>query len=78
VLQRLQRVLYGLKQALHAWNMRLEGQLRDKEFEQSDAHPALWILHGKGDAVLAMFYVDDGLVAAKSVAEADGSGRVHV
>jgi hypothetical protein len=68
---RLQRALYGLKQALRAWNKRLEGELRAKEFEQSDANPALWILHGKGGAVLAMFYVDDGLVAAKTVAEAD-------
>jgi hypothetical protein len=68
---RLQRALYGLKQALRAWNKRLEGELRAKEFEQSDADPALWILHGKGGAVLAMFYVDDGLVAAKTVVEAD-------
>jgi hypothetical protein len=74
---RLQRALYGLKpiqrlkQASRAWNKRLEGELRAKEFEQSDADPALWILHGTGCAVLAMFYVDDGLVAAKIVAEAD-------
>jgi hypothetical protein len=68
---RLQRALYGLKQASRARNKRLEGELRAKEFEQSDADPALWTLHGKGGAVLAMFYVDDGLVAAKTVAEAD-------
>jgi hypothetical protein len=68
---RLQRALYGLKQALRAWNKRLKSELRAKEFEQSDADPALWILHGKGGAVLAMFYVGDGLVAAKIVA--DGS-----
>jgi hypothetical protein len=67
----LLRALYGLKQASRAWNKHLEGELRAKEFEQSDADPALWILHGKGGAVLAMFYVDDGLVAAKTVAEAD-------
>jgi hypothetical protein len=68
---RLQRALYGLKQASRAWNKRLEGELRAKQFKQSDADPALWILHGKGGAVLAMFYVDDGLVAAKTAAEAD-------
>jgi hypothetical protein len=68
---RLQRALCGLKQASRAWKKRLESELRAKEFEQSDAHPALWISHGKGGAVLAMFYVDDGLVAAKTVAEAD-------
>jgi hypothetical protein len=34
---RLQRALLGLKQASRAWSKRLEGELRAKEFEQSDA-----------------------------------------
>jgi hypothetical protein len=68
---RLRRARYGLNQASRAWNKRLEGELRVKGFEQSDADPALWSLHGEGGAVLAMFYVDDGLVAAKTTAEAD-------
>jgi hypothetical protein len=77
---RLRRALYGLKQASRAWNKRLEGELRAKDFEQSDADPALWILHGKGGAVLAMLYVDDGLVAAKTGRGrcAGGPGGVHV
>jgi hypothetical protein len=66
---RLRRALYGLKQASRAWNKRLEGELRAKGFEQSDA--ALWVLRGEGGAVLVMLYVDDGLVAAKIAAEAD-------
>jgi hypothetical protein len=68
---RLRRALYGLKQASRAWNKRLEGELWAKQFEQSDADPALWNLHGRGVAVLAMFYVDDGLVVAQTAAEAD-------
>jgi hypothetical protein len=68
---RLRRALYGLKQASRAWNKRLEGELRAKGFEQSDADPALWVLRGEGGAVLVMFYVDDGLGAAKTAAEAD-------
>jgi hypothetical protein len=68
---RLRRALYGLKHASRAWNKRLEGELSVKGFEQSDADPALWILHGEGGAVLVMFYVDDGLAAAKTMAEAD-------
>jgi hypothetical protein len=68
---RLRRALYGLKQAPRAWNKRVEGELRAKGFEQSDADPALWVLRGEGGAVLVMFYVDDGLVAAKTAAEAD-------
>jgi hypothetical protein len=68
---RLQRALYGLRQASRAWNKRLEAELTRKGLVQSDADPALWILHGKDGAVLAMFYVDDGLVAAKTVEQAD-------
>jgi hypothetical protein len=68
---RLPRALYGLKQALRAWNKRLEGELSVKGFEQSDADPALLIVHGEGGAVLVMFHVDDGLVAAKTTSEAD-------
>ena len=68
---RLKRASYGLRQAGRAWNKRLEAALKDKGFPQSDADPALWILHGGEGAVLAMFYVDDGLVAARTVAEAD-------
>jgi hypothetical protein len=68
---RLRRALYGLRQAGRAWNKRLEAALRDKGFVQSKADPSLWILLGDAGAVLAMFYVDDGLVAARTAAEAD-------
>jgi hypothetical protein len=68
---RLHRALYGLRQAGRAWNKRLEAELRGKGFVQSDADPSLWIFHGDGGAVMAMFYVDDGLVAARTAAEAD-------
>lgn len=68
---RLRRALYGLRQASRAWNKRLEGELRARGFTQSDADPSLWILHGPNGAIFSMFYVDDGLVAARTVAEAD-------
>jgi hypothetical protein len=67
---RLRRALYGLKQASHAWKKRLEGELRAKGFEQSDADPALWVLRGEGGALLVMFYVDDGLVTSTYVGTA--------
>jgi hypothetical protein len=67
----LRRAIYGLKQASRAWNERLEGELVRRQFVQSDADPSLWILHGKDGAVMALFYVDDGLVAARTTEEAD-------
>lgn len=68
---RLHRALYGLRQASRAWNKRLEAELQGRGFVQSDSDPSLWILHGKGGVVLAMFYVDDGLVAARTATQAD-------
>jgi hypothetical protein len=63
---RLRHALDGLSQASRAWNQRLETELRSRGFVQSDADPALWILHGETGTVLSMFNVDDGLVAART------------
>jgi hypothetical protein len=68
---RLLRALYGLRQAGRAWNKRLETELLARGFVQSQADPSLWMLHGKGGTVMTLFYVDDGLVAARTAAEAD-------
>lgn len=68
---RLRRALYGLKQAGRAWHKQLASELLAKGFEQSNSDPGLWILRGEGGAVLAVFYVDDGLVATRTAAEAD-------
>jgi hypothetical protein len=68
---RLKRSLYGLRQAPRAWNKRLETELSKLDFVQSDADPSLWIPQGKDGVVLALFYVDDGLVAARTATEAD-------
>ena len=68
---RLHRALYGLRQASRAWNQRLAAELRAKGFVQSNADPSLWILYGERGVVLTMFYVDDGLVCARTAEEAD-------
>jgi hypothetical protein len=68
---RLCRGLYGLRQAPRAWNERLEAELTARGFVQSNADPSLWILYSKDGAVLTMFYVDDGMVAARNDVEAD-------
>jgi hypothetical protein len=45
---RLDRALHGLRQASRAWNKRLEAELTAHGLVQSDADPALWIMHGGG------------------------------
>jgi hypothetical protein len=39
----LVKALYGLWQALRAWNERLASELRSRECEQSNADFSLWI-----------------------------------
>jgi len=68
---RLRRAMYGLRQAPRAWNKCLEAELTKRGFVQSNADPGLWLLHGEEGAVMCMFYVDDGLVAARSDSEAE-------
>jgi hypothetical protein len=68
---RLCRALYGLRQAPRAWNERLDAELTARDFVQSNADPSLWILYSKGGDVLTMFYIDDGMVAARNGAEAE-------
>jgi hypothetical protein len=68
---RLRWAIYGLRQASRAWNERLEGELAKRGFVQSDADPSLWTFYGKGGVVLSLFYVDDGLVAARTSKEPD-------
>jgi hypothetical protein len=68
---RLCRALYGLRQAPRAWNQRLEAELTARGFVQSNADPSLWILYSMDGAIHAMFFVDDGMVAARNGVEAD-------
>jgi hypothetical protein len=69
---RLRRALYGLQQAPRAWHKRLTAELKAKGFVKSNADPshALWILYGSR-GVVALFYVDDGMVDAKTTEEAE-------
>jgi hypothetical protein len=66
---RLKFALYGLRQASRAWSRRVGDTLRALGFVPSEADPSLWVLRNKVGVVLALFYVNDGIVAAKSDAE---------
>jgi hypothetical protein len=71
----LRRALFGLRQASRAWNKRLEFELTAKGFAQSNADPSLWILRSQDDTSMAMFFVDAGLVAARTTS---GEADAHV
>jgi hypothetical protein len=67
---RLRRAVYGLRQVPRAWNKCLEAELTKRGFVQFYADLGLWLLYSKVGAVMCMFYVDVGLVAARSDEEA--------
>jgi hypothetical protein len=65
---RLQKALYGLRQAPWAWHAKIRGILLAAGFEESAADPALFVrTTGSGEWIL--IHVDDLLLAASSEAE---------
>jgi hypothetical protein len=70
-LVRLRKALYVLCQAPRARNKKSEQELKGLCFAQSNADPVLWRLRGEQGVAMAVFYVDDGLAAARTSAEAD-------
>lgn len=68
---RLRRALYGLKQAPRAWHTRLKAELESIGFTASEVDPGLYMMMKGNDVIYALVYVDDILVASKSLPAID-------
>ncbi|KXJ72178.1 hypothetical protein RP20_CCG018696 [Aedes albopictus] len=64
---KLQRSLYGLKQASRAWNSRFHEFVTGLGFVQSKADSCLYTAVKNGELVLLIIYVDDILIACRSL-----------
>ena len=64
---RLTHSLYGLKQANRQWHLKLKEELLAKGFVPSQADPALFLKIDSAGKVIAMVYVDDCLIAGRTV-----------
>ena len=64
---RLNKALYGLRQAPRAWYLHLKQVLEGKGFTASQADASFFTLDCEDDRILLLVYVDDILVAAKSL-----------
>ena len=66
---RLNKSLYGLKQARRTWNKRIDVELKARGFAPIHADPCVYA-YKRGSVVLIIsLYVDDLLLASDSVAE---------
>jgi len=61
---KLQRSLYGLKQASRAWNERLVQELNALNFDVTEADPSLFV-HRKREDLFLLVYVDDMLLVGR-------------
>lgn len=63
---KLNKSLYGLKQASRCWNQKFSSFLRKFNLEESTADQCIFHGHVEGITVYLALYVDDGLIAAES------------
>ncbi|KAK9114556.1 hypothetical protein Syun_021353 [Stephania yunnanensis] len=64
---KLQRSLYGLKQASRQWNHELTSKLQSFGFIQSAHNPCLFTYHTTGKFLVLLVYVDDVLLTGTSL-----------
>ncbi|KAJ9520839.1 hypothetical protein QJQ45_014037 [Haematococcus lacustris] len=72
---RLQKALYGLRQAPRAWHARLCEELLRMGFKASEADPALFTLQLSTGMVYLLVYVDDCLLCTQ---QGDTAGLAYV
>jgi hypothetical protein len=63
---RLQKALYGLRQAAQAWHSKLKNSLLGAGFSVSTADPCLYVMPFRGEQVYMLVHVDDCLVVGNA------------
>jgi transposase InsO family protein len=66
---RLQKSLYGLKQAGRTWNQRIDTELKAKSFIPIVADPCVYVYRRGSTIVIISLYVDDLLLCSDSLAQ---------
>ena len=64
---KLQRSIYGLKQASRSWNIRFDQAVKSFGFEQSIDEPCVYSKIKDGKVVFLILYVDDILIIGNDV-----------
>ena len=64
---KLNKSLYGLKQAGKCWNDKFVKCLGSFNLFQTQADPCVFVSNDSGDKLILAIYVDDGIAACKNV-----------
>lgn len=64
---KLKRPFYGLKQAGRCWYAKLDTYLKSIDMINNDIDPCVYVSTNKNDKVIIVVYVDDILLASKSI-----------
>lgn len=74
---KLDRALYGLRQAPRAWNKRIDAFFTNKGFKRCTVGDSLYVKMGDSDNILIVcVYIDDLLVTGSSLAEMEEFKRL--
>ena len=63
---KLQKALYGLRQAPHAWNTKLDGSLRNLGFKLCASEHDMYTQGSTKSRVVVGVYVDDLIITART------------
>jgi hypothetical protein len=63
---KLHKVIYGLKQALHAWFSCLSARLLELKFKSSKSDSSLFIYKAHGTIIFVLIYVDDIIITSSN------------
>ncbi|KAD4584618.1 hypothetical protein E3N88_22219 [Mikania micrantha] len=66
---KLTKALYGLKQAPRAWNLKLDGVMKDNKFTRCKLEQAVYTKHSRNSITIVVIYVDDLLVTGNNSEE---------
>lgn len=64
---KLQKSLYGLKQAGRSWNHKIDGELKSIGFTQSTADSCIYCFNQRGALIWLSLYVDDLILVSNSL-----------
>ena len=64
---KLQRSIYGLKQASRSWNIRFDKTIKEFGFSQNEDEPCVYMKTSGSAVVFLILYVDDILIIGNNI-----------